>query len=307
MTSNAQKPHARAVNNSSDNLLQGPKLLSETGLEIEGKLKLGNCRNHVFPVLSGTAEIKTANIGGIRKPQPLLRLVTNRETLSDVPRRYPQSTSGRMSSTNTTPELSRSSAIAVDSAIRSFVDSAFRRYPTEVSQRRAYSSCASRGSELRYDRRDSIGGVLPSSNVLAIPFVHLPARRAPYDGGMDIRDVRRRRLRELKDELGSQQAIADRLQGEQNYISGLLSGKKPFGEKTARKIEKACGKPEKWLDQLETSEERRVSEWPFSLDPEFWRRLNPQQRHEIEGAFTKMVLGANIEQAAAKPPKKRSA
>lgn len=122
---------------------------------------------------------------------------------------------------------------------------------------------------------------------------------------MTTKETRRRRLGQLLGEYQRQQDLADKMGVEQNYISQLLTGKKAFGEKTARKIEKAAGKPEKWLD--EAGEERPVAaaEWPFGFDRELWYRLSAVQRREIEAALVKMVLGANIEQAASGSAKRR--
>jgi hypothetical protein len=107
---------------------------------------------------------------------------------------------------------------------------------------------------------------------------------------------------------GKQQTIADHIGVEQNYISGLLGlGKtrKPFGEKTARRIEKACGKAPGWLDMQAADESEPQTAWPFNLDPMMWSRLPAHQKREIEAAFTKMVLGASVEQAAS-PSNKRN-
>ena len=107
---------------------------------------------------------------------------------------------------------------------------------------------------------------------------------------------------------GKQQAIADHIGVEQNYISGLLGQgktKKPFGEKTARRIEKACNKPIGWLDMQSSNEIESQAAWPFSIDPLLWSRLPAHQKREIEAAFAKMVLGASVEQAAS-PANKRN-
>lgn len=244
----------------------------------------------------------------MEKRQPHLRLVVNRDALFDEPRKYAQSTSGRISSTKTAPALSRSSAIAVDSAIRSFLEMAFRRYPTDVLQRCAKSTWDSRSSELRYSRSDSMTrGVLLFSNSLAIPIVHSPSGTDSYNAEMvDYPSIRRRRLRELIAEYGSQQALADLLDVQQNYVSRLLNPKYSFGEKTARNIEQKTRKPLKWLDDEAQAQTTRSDEWPFSFDKSLWDRLSPQQKREIEASFTRQVLGANIEQAAVGTSRKRT-
>jgi transcriptional regulator with XRE-family HTH domain len=117
---------------------------------------------------------------------------------------------------------------------------------------------------------------------------------------MDKTLIRRNRLLLLikQDYDGKQTNIAEHTGLEQNYFSKLLRGGS-FGEKTARKIEKLCGKPEGWLE-IDTRKEEPPpsSEWPFALDPILWYRLPPNQKRDIEAAFAKMVLGASVEQAA---------
>src|SRR5689334_1783259 len=117
-----------------------------------------------------TQEPSSLILRGNKKNQARLRLIINPD-FADDPLKYAQSTSGRTDSTGTWPPLSRSSAIAVDSAIRSFVESAFRRYPTVVPQREAYDSCSSRSRELRYLRsggNDSMSRTLPYSKETSI-------------------------------------------------------------------------------------------------------------------------------------------
>ena len=122
---------------------------------------------------------------------------------------------------------------------------------------------------------------------------------------MTIKEIRIRQLQKLLTEYKNQQDLADKVGVEQNYVSQLLSGKKPFGEKAARKIERGAGKPEKWLDHDEEERPVSASDWPFSFDRELWYRLSAVQRREIEAALTKMILGANIEQAATSSAKRR--
>lgn len=146
------------------------------------------------------------------KNQTHLRVVT-REGRFAVPRRYAQSTSGRISSMGTAPSLSRESEMAKPSRTRSPVDSTFLKYPTLVSQRSAYDSCCSGLSEFKNARRegyldlDSIPRTLPLGNVVSIPTGNLPAGNAGYDGGVTestplqdrIYAARRVRLGELID------------------------------------------------------------------------------------------------------------
>lgn len=245
-----------------------------------------------------------------------LRVVGPRGDLL-LPRRYAQSTSGRTDSTGTCPPLSRSSAMAVDSAIRCLAEMAFRKYPTVVPQRFAYDSCASGESELRYARSRSaltnssdMPETLPYGKGETIPFSHSTCGRRSYDIRMAKSakaEIRRRRLRLLITELGSQKAVAD-ICGfpTDNYVTQLLNPKKSFGEKTARKIEVATRKPEGWLeeDALETPP---PPPWPFNFDRTLWDRLSLAKQRDVEIQFQRLILGALVEDAAVPPGKQRPA
>ena len=62
MSSNTRKTDARSIDGCSDDLQEGPILLGETRLEVERKLELGNCSNHLFPVLSGSGGARARNV-----------------------------------------------------------------------------------------------------------------------------------------------------------------------------------------------------------------------------------------------------
>jgi hypothetical protein len=124
---------------------------------------------------------------------------------------------------------------------------------------------------------------------------------------MPIADIRRRRLRLLIREYGSQKALADACRFESdNYISQLLKPKKPFGEKVARKIEAGARKPEKWLDVDEETDNSPPTPWPFGFDKTLWDRLPPAKKTELENTFQQLILGAHVQDAAA-PSRKRPA
>jgi hypothetical protein len=245
-----------------------------------------------------------------KKNQASLRLAWVNRDLPDVPRRYAQSTSGRMDSTDTAPPLSRSSAIAVDSAIRSFVDKAFRRYPTVVPQRAAYAACSSKSRELRYLRSgctDSMPPTLPYGKESAIPFGPLPFRPDSYDDSVSLQDVRRRRLRLLINQYGSQKHLAIACgYDSDNYISQLLSGKKSFGEKAARRIEESTKKPKGWLDSDEDMDSSPPPIWPFGFDRTLWDRLPASRQRALEDTFLTMILGASVQEAAGPPARRRT-
>lgn len=209
-----------------------------------------------------------------KRGQPTLRLILNPdESLDELPRRYSQSTSGRVSSTGTAPPLSRASEIERDSRMRSFVDRTLRRYPSVVPQRTAKDSCSSVPSDLRYERNDSIGESLPVGTVKSIPWGHLPDGKGLYASGMDddvspleaIYQARRDALADLVTEFGDgfhvrlaeqierraglHPELADSLTSfkDQSYISRALKRIKNIGEEPAYALEVIFGKPRHWM------------------------------------------------------------
>jgi hypothetical protein len=124
---------------------------------------------------------------------------------------------------------------------------------------------------------------------------------------MSVSDIRRRRLKLLIEQFGSQKALADACGFESdNYLSQLLKPKKSFGERAARRIEAGARKPEKWLDDPGEVDSTPPATWPFGFDRTLWDRLPPPKKRELENAFQQLVLGASVQEAAA-PPKKRPA
>lgn len=59
MSRYARKPTSTSIDRGRKYLFKGPELLRKCGLEVEGELGFGNCRNHVFPVLSGSNQKKS--------------------------------------------------------------------------------------------------------------------------------------------------------------------------------------------------------------------------------------------------------
>jgi hypothetical protein len=124
---------------------------------------------------------------------------------------------------------------------------------------------------------------------------------------MSLADTRKRRLRLLIGQYGSQKALAEVCGFESdNYLSQLLTPSKPFGEKVARKIERAARKPEKWLDADDAVDKTPPSPWPFGFDRALWDRLPPAKQRELENTFQQLILGASVQEAAA-PSRKRQA
>lgn len=124
---------------------------------------------------------------------------------------------------------------------------------------------------------------------------------------MSLADTRRRRLRLLIAQYGTQKKLAEICGFESdNYLSQLLTPNKPFGEKVARKIEAAARKPDKWLDMPEDADLSPPTSWPFGFDRTLWDRLPPAKQRELENTFQQLILGASVQEAAA-PQKRRPA
>jgi hypothetical protein len=124
----------------------------------------------------------------------------------------------------------------------------------------------------------------------------------------DKAETRRRRLQLLVQQYGSQKAVAEACGfTSDNYVTQLLNPRKSFGEKTARKIEKATRKPLGWLDEDDATDLAPTVPWPFSFDRMLWDRLPPTKQRELENAFQRLILGAAVEEAAAPPAKRRPA
>lgn len=62
MRSYTRKATPASIDSSRQYLLKRPELLKQRGLKIERKLKLGNCRNHIFPVLSALVQNKSGTV-----------------------------------------------------------------------------------------------------------------------------------------------------------------------------------------------------------------------------------------------------
>lgn len=221
-----------------------------------------------------------------------LRLASVDGVAAREPRKYAQSTSGRMDSQVTSPPDSRSIDMTSDSPSRGRVESALRKYPIVVPQRLANFACSSVDRDPRYVRSSSISQALPMGNILSIPLGHLPVGNSLYPVDMDVQVIRRKRLQQLVQEYGTQTALADKLEIEQNYISRALSGKKRIMEDFATKVELATGKPAGWMSRIE----KPAADWPFDFDRRHWDGLPEEERQSLERNFMRMVLGAEAEQ-----------
>lgn len=240
---------------------------------------------------------------------PHLRLVVdNRE-----PRKYAQSTSGRVSSTGTAPELSRSSEMANDSRMRSLVESTLRRYPTDVPQRLAKPSCTSVSSELRYVRSDSMPRSLPLGNILSIPDGQLPRGKDLYNGRMDKDQIRTANfLRILREQYRNSPKAFEIATGySANMVSQIKTGKKVVGEDRAVTLEKAMKLETGTLERPNAADiasprstQPRVS-WPLSVPLADFEALNPRLQRELDEAFTRMVVGAQSQDLLSKQKTRR--
>ena len=65
---------------------------------------------------------------------------------------------------------------------------------------------------------------------------------------MNAFELRRARIGELVDQMGSQKALSDAVQCAPNYISRIMTGSKNLGEDLARRWEVALGLPALWFD-----------------------------------------------------------
>lgn len=219
-----------------------------------------------------------------------------------VDRKYAQSTSGLRDSQLTAPLLSLSSAMTSDSRSSCFTEAALRKYPMDVPQRRAKSSCESRSSDFKYRSNSSMLRILPDGNVPSSPVVHLPIGNNPYDGRMDvmqrIKKNRQQRMGQLLGRYASQEELAAALGVEQNYVSRTASGKKPIGEKAARNVEQSLGLDDLWMDTDPNTPQR--APWPFSFHRSRWDRLSAKHREELEVAVLRLLGGIEAEMVTKK-------
>lgn len=163
------------------------------------------------------------------------------------PRRKAQSTSGRVSSHRTTPLLSRSMEIESDSAHDRVPCATFFRCPTVVSHRSANDS-RSTGDRLFQKGLKSMTDYHHTVITNATPFGEFTnwcsgLQTSPMKI-VELAGIRRTNLRRYVDEKldGNVSELNRRYRGGKgapSYFNDLLAGRKSFGEKVARAIEKA--------------------------------------------------------------------
>lgn len=125
-----------------------------------------------------------------------------------------------------------------------------------------------------------------------LSFFSIPNRAAlDLAKGMDIREIRRKNLLLLREEMGSVRAIADKVDTDPNYISQLLGGKgKSFmGYSMARRLEKACLKDVGWMDQ--SHDEAEDVDDDIKDISALARGMNRAQRKNLK-SLIKSILGA---------------
>ena len=127
---------------------------------------------------------------------------------------------------------------------------------------------------------------------------------------MDMKDIRRRRLREWF----SERPIPEK---EKSYLSQLMNGKASFGERAARRLEVAYGMPVSYLDKPsddELPQERRLDSRQEKL-LELFDRLPESEKDQhiktlsdvVEGydrLFKELLQNRNIEDLIKKHQKK---
>jgi transcriptional regulator with XRE-family HTH domain len=129
-----------------------------------------------------------------------------------------------------------------------------------------------------------------------------------------IEDVRRENLQRLRDELGSVQALADRIGKSQSQLSQWLnasahstSGKpRTISSGSCREVEKALGRAEGWMDVehheiavVETSDAVVLRRMLNDASAEVrllsvYRLANAAQREVIDGAVRLVIEGLDI-------------
>lgn len=72
---------------------------------------------------------------------------------------------------------------------------------------------------------------------------------------MDVKLIRVRKLKAFVEEQGGAASLAKKHEAiDASYLSQLINGHRPFGEKSARKIEQTCGLSTNYFDSDQTDE-----------------------------------------------------
>lgn len=108
---------------------------------------------------------------------------------------------------------------------------------------------------------------------------------------MDASDVRKQRLQQwLNDQFEGNVAAFCRYyklkRSTASYISQIMGGARPFGERAARNLETQCNRPVGWLDVVPTP---TADVQPLRYDPQMIAKLSVDSRELIED-FIEMVI-----------------
>lgn len=99
-------------------------------------------------------------------------------------------------------------------------------------------------------------------------------------------EIRRERLAQEIGKEESVAAFARKYQVDATYMRQLLSKHRPFGEKAAKKLEHAMGKPDGWLSAPEDAE-------PTVEIAGLMRLLTPEQRAQVIGFARGLAASAS--------------
>ncbi len=94
--------------------------------------------------------------------------------------------------------------------------------------------------------------------------------------------IRQANLKILKEGFKNQRAFADAIDATPGYVSQLLIGACPFGEKAARKIELQLNKPVKWLDEDRIVEDSMTAQERPAPDQQKTNNLKPIEGSNVE-------------------------
>ncbi|WP_429562071.1 helix-turn-helix domain-containing protein [Paraburkholderia sp. MM6662-R1] len=146
--------------------------------------------------------------------------------------------------------------------------------------------------------------ILPNGDLKAIPFSVLPNGHRLPEFGMSTAEHRRERLRHLIDSRykGRQVDFLKDSGESQSEISGILNGRKSFGEKKARKIERTLDLPEGWLDSTTPARQPSAAEL-LSMQVERIRSiLSGRSAQDVERAIRILEVALADEKVATEPP-----
>lgn len=117
---------------------------------------------------------------------------------------------------------------------------------------------------------------------------------------MDNKEIRRRRLLQLKEQYGTWEVLGETVGSNHSYLSQIASPNidRNMGDRLARQFEKRLGKPRGWMDEPLVSETETLSEDEQRLLERF-RFLNETGKRKAlsELAFLKTVTIRNMDRA----------